>query len=257
MYIILLILGLLFIAFSFNTFSNTSKKITAAADPWPPFVDDKNPSDGLSLEIIRAAYKTQGYEVEMVYVPWARAEAGVKDGTYDILPDVWINEDRKKEMLFSNYYATNDIKFIKQKMNPFQYNGLNSLKGKNIGVIRGYGYDEEFLNSKLFTREEAGNLIQNIRKLIAQRIDLTLEDEIVATHLIREYDLSVPSSQALLPRIEFVKTPLSTNYMYISAGYKNPRHKEIIEAFNKGLKIIKENGTYETIFKKYGINTSN
>ena len=58
-----------------------SNVITAAMDPWPPFIDPQHPKEGLGLEVIRAAYKTQGYTVRMEYVPWARAEAGVVDGT--------------------------------------------------------------------------------------------------------------------------------------------------------------------------------
>ena len=104
------------------------KTIVAAADPYPPFVDPKNPLDGLSLEIARAAYKTQGYEVKMEYVPWARAESGVKAGTYDILPNTWHTEARTKELLYSTAYAVNTVKFIKLKGDPFEYTGPERLR---------------------------------------------------------------------------------------------------------------------------------
>lgn len=40
---------------------NVQKVVTAAADPWPPFVDPENPKEGLSMEIVKEAFKTQGY----------------------------------------------------------------------------------------------------------------------------------------------------------------------------------------------------
>ena len=77
-----------------------AKTIVAASDPFPPFVDPNNPTGGLTIEVIRAAYKTQGHDVKVEYVPWARAEAGVASGIYDILPNMWFSEARSKSFLF-------------------------------------------------------------------------------------------------------------------------------------------------------------
>ena len=224
-----------------------NKMVMAAADPYPPFVDPYNPLDGLSLEVIRAAFKTQGYQVKMEYVPWARAEHGVKDGVYDILPNVWHTEARTKELLYSTPYATNTVKFIKQRGDAFDFKGMDSLKGKRIGTIRDYGYSDEFNNSKAFVREDVSDFMQNIKKLATKRIDLTLEDEIVAKFQIGRND------PAAMDKIEFAKTPLNSKPLYIASGLKNPRHKELIDAFNKGFESIKKDGTLEAIFKKYGI----
>ena len=225
------------------------KTIVAAADPWPPFLDPATPKEGLSLEIARAAYETQGYTVEMNYVPWARAIDGVKKGKYDILPNTWITEERKTFLMFSDPYAVNNIKFIKNLDDPFEFEGMESLAGKKIGTIRGYGYGDTFLNATHFVREDVTDLMTNIKKLThsSRRIDLTLEDEIVARVSIGN------ENPGLLSKIAFTKNALSSNNLYVSSGLQNPRHKEIIEAFNKGLAIIKANGTYARIMEAYGI----
>ena len=127
----------------------------------------------------------------------------------------------------------------------FEHDDINSLEGKIIGTIRGYGYSEDFINATNFKRENVADFMQNIKKLIAKRIDLTLEDEIVANYQIEQ------ENPKLFERIRFLKTPLSYRNLYISSGYKNPRHKEIIEAFDKGLKIIKTNGTLADIMNSY------
>ncbi|MBF0468344.1 MAG: transporter substrate-binding domain-containing protein [Desulfamplus sp.] len=226
------------------------KNIVAAADPWPPFVDPSDIKEGLSLVIIRAAYKTQGYTVKMEYVPWARAEAMVNIGKYDILPDVWMTQKRKETMLFSQPYASNTIKFIKSVDDPFEYNGLESLRGKRIGTVRGYGYGDKFLASTDFIREEVVDFMTNIRKLVAKRIDLTLEDEIVARVAVAK------SEPSLLTEIKFTENGLSSNNLHISSGLANPRNKEIIEAFNKGLAEIKASGEFNRLFEIYGIKTN-
>ena len=224
-----------------------AKTIVAAADPWPPFVDPTNPTDGLSLEIVRAAYKTQDYEVKMVFVPWARAEAGVKDGTYDILPNTWHTDARTKELLYSKPYAANAVKFIKRKGDPFEFKGLDSLKGKRVGTVRGYGYGDAFLGSTAFAREEVVDVLTNVKKLVGERIDLTLEDEIVAKSIIGK------DNPKMLDQIEFTKEALSSNSLYVTSGLKNPNHKAIIDAFNAGYEAIKSNGTLAAILKKYNI----
>ena len=56
----------------------------------------------------------------------------------------------------------------------------------------------------------------------------------------------------LLKKIEFTENPLTTNALHVTSGLSNSKHKRIIDAFNKGLKKIKSDGTLDTIFKRYG-----
>lgn len=221
-----------------------AETLVGGADPWPPFVDPSAPGGGVCVEIVSAALKTQGYAFDMKSVPWARAIANVKDGKYDILPNTWMTEDRKTFLAYSEPYLTNDIKFIKRKGDPFEYSGLDSLAGKTVATIRGYGYGDAFMKATHFTREESSKLILSIKKLVAGRVDLSIEDEIVARSVIAK------EAPELMDKIEFCKTPLSSNKLYITSGLKNPRHAEIIAAFNKGLSAIKADGTFAEIMKR-------
>ena len=158
-----------------------------------------------SIEIVKAVFAAQGYTVEHRVMPWARAEHEVKNGKIDILPDTWFTKKRNTYLMFSTPYAFNRIKFIKKKGDPFEYEGIKSLTGKTIGVIRGFGYRDDFLNAKNFSREEVRNFIVNIRKLVRDRIDLTLEDEIVARSILskaprhwrNKLNLSLPPCQIM------------------------------------------------------------
>lgn len=224
-----------------------SETITAAADPYPPFVDATQPKQGITMQIVRAAYATQGYDIEMHFVPWARAINAVKDGEYDILPNAWWTQERAAFLLYSVPYLKTEIKFIKRKGDPFEYTGLESLNGKMVGIVRGYGYGDAFLNAGNFYRPEVGTIMQNIKKLLLGRIDLTLEDEIVVRAVLKQ------DAPELQQQIEFTQNPLSTQELHVTSGLKNPRHKAIIEAFNKGLATIKANGTYDKILSDNGL----
>jgi len=223
-----------------------AKTLTGVANDFPPFTDPTHPKQGFSFEIARAAFESQGYTIETAFVPWARAEDGIKKGTYDFCPTFWINEERQKTILFSQPYAENNIRFIKPKGNPFEYTGLKSLEGLTVGVVRGYGYPEEFFKDPKFRTEEVNDFTTNVRKLLAGRIDLTLEDEIVArSTLLRE-------APELLEQIEFTSGSLTSEKLYVGCGLTHPEHQAIIESFNKGLEEIKQNGTYEAILASYG-----
>lgn len=224
-----------------SSISIQAEKITAVGDPWPPFLDPNQASNGIIYEIASAAYATQGYELEMNFLPWVRAVAGVKNASYDLLLGTWLTEERTEFLMFSDPYLNNSLKFIKRKGSSYDYSGLESLNGKSIGVVRGYGYGDEFLSANNFKRPEAKNFIGNIRKLTAGRIDLTLEDEIVARAIIAK------EQPDLLEKIEFTTTDYSTNALHVTSGLANAKHKELIEAFNKGLAEIKKNGVYDKI----------
>lgn len=239
-----LILACLLLVAPLTGFART---IVAVGDPYPPFTDPQNPQDGLSLEIIRAAYQTQGHELKMVFMPWARAEKGVTDGTYDVLAATWHTEARSKVLAFSTPYSVSTIRFIAHKGDPFEYTGLDSLKNKRIGTVRGYGYGESFVDPTSFVREDVVDFATNIRKLMVKHIDLTLEDEIVAKFtLSREFP-------GVLQQIEFSKIPVSLNPLYIAVGLKNPHQGELIASFNKGFAVIKANGVLDKIYQKYGL----
>jgi polar amino acid transport system substrate-binding protein len=239
--LIILLLTLSFIGLA------SDKVLVAAADPWPPFADENSPTDGVALEIVRAAFETQGYEVTMLFVPWARAVNGVKVGDYDLVPTIWKNEERMEYMHYSDPFLQNSLKFIKRTEDPFEYEGFSSLDGKTVGIIRGYSYGQEFSSATSFKKDEANDFFTNVQKLLRDRIDLTVEDEIVAYSIIKD------ENPDFLSEITFLNPPLTVENLYITVGLAHPRHEEIINAFNKGLKIIKENGVYAEILSQYGI----
>ncbi|MFZ6049796.1 substrate-binding periplasmic protein [Pseudomonas sp. CR3202] len=224
-----------------------SQKIIAAADSYPPFADPTHPAQGICLQIVRAAFASQGYTVDMRFVPWARALSGVKSGEYDILPNAWWTQERAAFLLFSEPYLKNEIKFIKRKGDPFEYDGLGSLTGKTVGIVKGYGYGDEFLNATNFARPEVSQVLQNVKKLVRGRLDLTLEDEFVARWIIKN------NAPDLMQKIEFTHNGLSSQQMHVASSLKNPRHKAIVDAFNKGLATIKADGTFDTILRENGL----
>nr|WP_321502344.1 transporter substrate-binding domain-containing protein [uncultured Dethiosulfovibrio sp.] len=239
------VLTLLLLVFVASSCWGADEVVTAVNDPWPPFTDPEKPSKGLAVEIAEAAMKTQGYRLEMSFMPWARAEEGVKKGTYDFLLCTWMTEERKSVLFYSEPYSENRLAFVKPKGSDFEFRGIDSLKGLSVGVIRDYSYGDDFMNATGFKREVASDFLTNAKKLVAGRIDLTIEDEVVASSSLMGTDLA--------DKIAFTENALSVESLYVTSGLVNPRHKELIEAFNRGLEEIKKDGTYDLILGHYGL----
>ncbi|OOE85810.1 amino acid ABC transporter substrate-binding protein [Salinivibrio siamensis] len=227
--------------------SAMARTLTAAQDPWPPFVTTDPNRPGISVELVKAAMATQGYEVEFKNMPWARALDAVSKGNIDLLPATWHTEARTEFLRYSNPYMSNQLTFIKRADDVFQFSSLNDLQGKVVGIVRDYGYGDAFLEATHFDKPAANNLATNLKKLLADRIDLTLEDKVVAQSVMQEEGLD--SNQ-----FAFTDQALSTNPLHITSGKANPDSQMFINAYNKGLNTIKADGTFEKILKKYGIN---
>lgn len=222
----------------------TARTLIAANDPWPPFVDPDAPNQGIATEIVRTALATQGYELQWEVMPWQRAILGVRDADYDLLIGAWYTDERAEYLHYSQPYVNNNVKFIKRIDDPFEYTGLASLSNKHVGTVLGYGYPEEFDRARNFWHEPAVNLITNIRKLVGGRLDLTLEDEIVARDLISAINPDY------LNRIAFTEANLTTNSLHIAVGKRHPEGEAIIAAFNRGLEEIRLSGELARILAR-------
>lgn len=209
-----------------------------AAYSWKPFIDVKRDDGGISIAIIRKALQNQGHDISLDSVPFARAMVMLKAEKVDILPAMWHSEERAETMLFSDSYAANRLVFIKSKGNNFEFNGLPSLHGKKVGVIRDYGYGEEFLNDKKIKFSISKSLDSNVAKLVAGRIDLTVEDEIVSKTVIKP---------ELLEKIAFTSQALSESPLYITCNKTAAKCKALIDAFNAGLKAITADGSLHAL----------
>ena len=217
---------------------------TVAAYAWEPFIDDKRGDGGISIELVRKIMQSQGHDIKLVAMPWARSLAMLNKNKVDILPAVWFTEERTKTMLYSESYAANRLVFIKAKGSGYEFSGLPSLHGKVVGVVRDYAYDEKFLQDKAIKFSIANSLDSNVKKVISGRVDLTLDDEIAAKAIIKP---------ELLQKIEFTKNALSEVPLFITCNKDNPKCAAIIQAFNQGLSEMKINGSINKLFADLGL----
>lgn len=222
------------------------KKIILATDPWPPYYGPNMKNGGYFTEIAKASFKKIGYECDVKFIPWKRAFDVSKAGGYDGLLGAFYKEGRTEYFKYSDPISETSIVFFSKKGRKITFKEMKDLSQYKIGVITGYNYSKAFDTAAYLHKEGVPNLKLNIKKLMAGRIDIFIESREVALWTLRE---EIPNYADL---VEIVNPPLKINKLYIPISKKIKNHEQIVAAFNTGLKLIKEDGTFDKIKKFHG-----
>ncbi len=82
--------------------------------------------------------------------------------------------------------------------------------------------------------------------LNAGRVELALEDELVARHQLGR------SLSMLRDGLEFLPQPLSENGLHILVRLSHPEHKAIVERFDAAIQAMRDDGSYAATFRRHG-----
>ncbi len=238
---------LILFALSYAIQGYTAEKVIfLTSAEYPPYFGEQLKNQGFITEAIRVAFSRVGYVVKVEFFPWARSEWMAKKGISDGMFASWHTEEREKWFVFSNPIPPpNIIGFCKRKDKKITFETYRDLRQYRIGYVFGYAYPKEFLeaeirNVKSYVDE---TLIIN---LVQRKIDLAIIDKIQAEYLLK---LKFPKQS---DEFEFMEPPLELKQQYLVISKKTKKAQEIVSDFNRGLKLIKDDGTLQEILKKNG-----
>lgn len=183
---------------SINAYSKVTKEpIIAITDGnLPPFAYAKNDKlEGVYVEIVKNIFQEAKLPVSFSHMPFARAMLGIKNTPNAMYFPMGRTKDR-----------INDYKWIgpileKGRMNLYRLKNRNDIKitsledAKNytVGVVRGYS-SQRLLKSYGFENGKnliaVTNLEQNVKKLMAKRVDLIVAYADSDDQLIEMYGMT-------------------------------------------------------------------
>lgn len=235
----------------FLTYSVSAKTINLATSNWEPYYGEKLKNNGFFSEIVREAFKRQGYTLKITWVPWIRALKIAKMGKYDGLLGAYYNDERKRSFHYSKPIVKTQIIFIKMKSTKLafgnKYKSLINLKGYKIGVVKGATYTTKFDSATYLKKIPVATINQNLKKLFVNRIDLIIGEKMVLYSLINNNFSKYKDS------IVEIHPALKIKNLYITINRAKHLSNKIIIDFNKGLEEIKKDGTYKKILKKHDV----
>ena len=226
--------------------ASARKTISLATTDWEPYVGQNLKNHGFVSEIIAEAFKRVGYGVEYAFMPPKRVMMQVEAGEYVAGYPAYYSAKRTERFYYSDSFAHSTVGFFKRKDVEIPYSNLRDLASFKIGVCLGFAYPHAFETADYLKKEVAKNEILNLRKLIERRIDLFITDRTVAQAAI---STAIPEGKDAL---EFMGPPLEIRSLHLILG-KHRENERILKDFNRGLKMIIEDGTRNRIMKKHGV----
>jgi polar amino acid transport system substrate-binding protein len=117
-----------------------------------------------------------GLAFDVRMYPWPRAERYAEQGL-GLIFGLSKTPDRLSEFHFSEVAESNKLWLVTRSDATFPFRGVEDLRGKTVGAVRGYHYGDAFQRAKgkLFQVDEGvGSRAIRLRRLMLKRVDVAL-----------------------------------------------------------------------------------
>lgn len=216
----------------------------AAEDSWPPFANQFG--QGLSHQLIQAAFAKAEIEVDSIVVPYTRAlmmaEKGDVDGAFNVTRQ-HSTENRfvfGTKPLFTAYAS-----FYHKHTRPLNADSKWELPPKTrIGLIQGYEYGDELdtlIQEKQFEVMRVASQNQLINLLLIDRIDTAIMFDIVANDYL--------NAMGVEKEVEAAFHNHSSD-IYLAFSKVRPNAVALATLLDRGLNAIQASGEYQALMAK-------
>ena len=235
------------------TMSHGGTILSIAADEWFPMNGDpESPTPGYMIELAKTIFEPQGIEVQYTLVPWERAVTQTREGKYNCVVGAY-KSDTPDFVFPKTSWGLDEPKFFILNSYSWQFDGnIESLKVRNLGVIEGYTYRDDFdayvQDTKgIHVQVTGGNqaLETNIKKLLAKRIDTLVESESVFKAKIKELKLEgkFKSAGNIIDPVD----------MYLACSPRLPASQTYVDMVDQAMPKLRTSGKLQAILKRYGL----
>jgi len=219
------------------TFHIYAQEIKICGIDWLPFSMSENNTitKGISHDIYQEAFRRLGRKIVFHKIPWPRCIDYVQEGKYMAIsecyqPDILINGKHPTGVFPQAVFVREDF-----PENNFSW---ELMKGKKIGMVRGYVFLGKIGKFKGWIKDYAVDEIMMTRKLKMGRYDYILHDVFAAQRVADKVGVKI---KMLEPIIQTYPT-----YLCFRAS-----QTEILTQYDNTLGLMISDGTFDTIYKKY------
>lgn len=230
--------------------------VTVAADEWCPYNCAPGAAKpGYMIEILRLALEPAGHKVEYTVVPWSRALAEAKGGRIDAAVGATASE--YPTAVFPAESLGNSVTVLAmspERAASFRYTGPDSLQALKIGGAQNYSYDDGPIDAYLAKAVSAGRAellsgteiqSQNLRKLLAGRIDAVIDNENVLRLAIAE--IQPKPSISIVPIGE-------ASAVSIAFSELRPNAKALADRVDATVRELRASGKMAELLARYNLN---
>lgn len=207
---------------------------------YPPFnfLDDNDEFQGFDVDISNEIADRLGVKANFIATKWDGLIGGLKADKFDIIiGQMTVTEERKKSVDFTDpYVITGSVLVTREDTNDITK--LEDIKGKKVGVGGGTTFEEvansvEGADVKLY--KAVSDYIQDLTN---ERLDVIINDQLLISYNIKENNLPIKIASDIVNIDEIG--------MAVNKG-----NEDFIKKVNTALSEMKEDGTYNEIYKKW------
>jgi len=238
--------SLLLVACSDKTSTEDKDKVYLVATDasYAPFesVNSHNEIVGFDVDVLKAVAEKAGIKVQFINTPWEGIFSALAAGDRDIVMScVTITDDRKKNMDFSEPYFKAQQLIAVGANSPITK--FSDLKNKKVGVQNSTTGD--VVTQKLLGKDNTNikrfeTMTLALQEMLNGGVDAVVGDSGTINFFVKQNDRV---------KMKVLSDPSFTQEFYGYAVKKG--NTKLVETLNKGIKAIKEDGTYQKIYDQY------
>lgn len=216
-----------------------------AEDDWYPYTAYRDGRiQGMSVDIVKAAFAASDMPVELVPYPYSRCMQMTQEGAlaacFNTAPDERISADYliPKEPLFSDdilLWARRDAAPLDGKP--------QDLAGRKVAVTIGYEYGARLDNDQQVIRIPVRRDLSGFLMLQHGRVDFVAAYRGTAEALFREN----PQLEGQFVALETLHSPT----LYLSFSRRDPAAADLLKRFEQGMRSLRKDGRYQKILERW------
>ncbi|MDG9925239.1 MULTISPECIES: transporter substrate-binding domain-containing protein [unclassified Pseudomonas] len=231
----------------FGSLANAAPIRLVTGDEYAPFAGQNLPNGGMLTELVQQVLSRAGHQTSLTWLPWKRGyQATLKgqfDATYPYLP----TPERQAEYLFSAKLYETTQRLFSRAGHALEPDDLQQLEGKRMCLPLGWQPPPRLaplLAVGKLQRHEPQDLTT-----CARLIDLGRDDFFVADSLLGER--AIHRSGLAAERFSESQGVVGSNTLHFLVPRSRPGAQQLIDEFDKSLRLLQENGEYARILRAH------
>jgi len=204
------------------------------------FTDKDGQPTGFGVELLKAVADKMGLRAQITPGPWDQVWSDLVAGRLDVLPVVARTPGREPVVDFCLPHTETFDAFFRRAGEP-DFSNLAAAAGKEIVVLR-----SDAAHHELVERKFSGKVIpvesipDGLRLVAAGKHDAFLCSKLIGTLEVQQYGIR-----------GVVDGPPIPDYKRVFSFAVRKGHAELLEKLNQGLRIVKADGTYDRLYRKW------
>jgi polar amino acid transport system substrate-binding protein len=182
-------------------------------------------------------------------VPFPRTLENIKTGVTDIVPGIFMNEERKSNIEFLGPIGTEraPVRFLMRTGQEHLLKSYEDLKKLSVGVKRGTLYFPQFDKDHTIRRVTAQDDHNMVKMLVAGRFDVMIVNDKEATAIALDRNQITGTTWA-----DYLASRALERYFGFS---KHSKHSALAAPFSESLKLMVKNGRVAEIYQQAGLSS--